>query len=43
MIAVTGWAAKDFDSIAAGFTAFMQKPIELDELAGTLRRVARPT
>jgi two-component system, chemotaxis family, CheB/CheR fusion protein len=43
VIAVTGWAAKDFDHIGAGFTAFMHKPIELDDLAGTLRRLARPT
>jgi CheY-like chemotaxis protein len=41
VIAVTGWAARDFDPIAAGFTAFMQKPIDLDDLARTLLRLVR--
>jgi CheY-like chemotaxis protein len=43
VIAVTGWAAKEFDPTAGGFTAFMHKPIDLDNLAGTLRRLTRRT
>jgi CheY-like chemotaxis protein len=37
IIAVSGWTAKSFDPVAVGFTAFLLKPIDLDQLVGTIR------
>jgi CheY-like chemotaxis protein len=39
VIAVSGWTAAFLDPVATGFTAFMLKPVDLDDLAGTLLSV----
>jgi CheY-like chemotaxis protein len=43
IIAVSGWTAKSFDPVAVGFTAFLLKPIELDQLVGTIRSLVAVT
>ena len=41
IIAVTGWAQKHLPE-AAEFTAFIQKPVDLDKLAMTIRQLVEP-
>lgn len=41
ILAVTGWTEKDVHPVECGFTAFMQKPVDLDRLAAELLRLAR--
>jgi CheY-like chemotaxis protein len=40
ILAVTGWTEKDVHPAECGFTAFMQKPVDLDRLAAELLRLA---
>ena len=42
ILAVTGWREKDVRPAECGFTAFMQKPIDLDRLGAEILRLARP-
>jgi CheY-like chemotaxis protein len=41
VLAVTGWAEKDVRPAECGFTAFMQKPVDLDRLGAEIQRLAR--
>jgi CheY-like chemotaxis protein len=41
ILAVTGWTEKEVHPAECGFTAFMQKPVDLDQLAAELLRLAR--
>ena len=41
ILAVTGWSEKDVHPSECGFTAFMQKPIDLDRLAREILRLSR--
>ena len=41
ILAVTGWTANDVHPAECGFTAFMQKPVDLDRLGTELLRLAR--
>ena len=41
ILAVTGWAEKDIRPAESGFTAFMQKPVDLDHLGAELLRLSR--
>lgn len=40
VIAVTGWSKKDAVCRNGGFSAFMQKPVDLDHLAATIQKLA---
>jgi CheY-like chemotaxis protein len=41
ILAVTGWSEKDVHPSECGFTAFMQKPVDLDRLAREVLRLSR--
>lgn len=41
ILAVTGWAEKDVSTAECGFTAFMQKPVDLDRLGAEILRLSR--
>ncbi|HEY7518895.1 MAG TPA: response regulator [Methylomirabilota bacterium] len=41
LLAVTGWTEKDVSPAECGFTAFMQKPVDLDQLGTEILRLAR--
>jgi|SRR5688572_27904001 len=41
ILAVTGWTEKDVHPVECGFTAFLQKPVDLDRLGAELVRLAR--
>jgi CheY-like chemotaxis protein len=41
ILAVTGWRENDVRPAECGFTAFMQKPVDLDRLAVELLRLSR--
>jgi CheY-like chemotaxis protein len=43
VIAVTGWSEKDPKVTAACFTAFLLKPVNLDEVAATIIRLVKRT
>lgn len=40
IIAVTGWSQKDAVCSGGQFSAFMQKPVDLDHLTATVQRLA---
>lgn len=41
ILAVTGWTEKDVRPAECGFTAFMQKPVDLDRLGAEILRLSR--
>jgi CheY-like chemotaxis protein len=41
IVAVTGWTEKDVRPAECGFTAFLQKPVDLDHLGAEILRLSR--